>query len=313
MVEEGLLGLNRPVAEYIPEFTGEGKHAVMVHHLLTHTSGLRDLEADACARQKGALTSDDIFAGRDLPHLSDFLQARYDAPLWKPPGEEMSYCGFGYDLLGEIVARVSGQPLAAFVQERICGPLGMAGTHFVVPEEVRHRIALRPEEAVGASILNLRGLQEEPYAGSGAYGTAQDLAIFGQMFLNQGSYGDVRILSPATVAEMTRNQIPGISARWGEESFPEACWGLGWRVPGNNRGIRDGSLRSGRSFEHGGFGGVALWVDPVYELVGAYFSVVPRHLQPFAPNGTPISSRIWPWRQLSMLEKCSIGRGHVER
>src|SRR5512140_1284303 len=41
LVEDGLLGLNRPVDEYIPEFTGEGKHAVLVHHLLTHTSGIR--------------------------------------------------------------------------------------------------------------------------------------------------------------------------------------------------------------------------------------------------------------------------------
>jgi CubicO group peptidase (beta-lactamase class C family) len=40
LVEDGLLGLQRPVSEYLPEFSGEGKQAVMVHHLLTHTSGL---------------------------------------------------------------------------------------------------------------------------------------------------------------------------------------------------------------------------------------------------------------------------------
>src|SRR2546430_9423872 len=49
LVDDGLLGLNRPVAEYIPEFVGEGKSAVMVHHLLTHTSGLRDEDLDAHA------------------------------------------------------------------------------------------------------------------------------------------------------------------------------------------------------------------------------------------------------------------------
>jgi CubicO group peptidase (beta-lactamase class C family) len=40
LVDDGLLGLNRPVQEYVPEFTGDGKDAVMVHHLLTHTSGI---------------------------------------------------------------------------------------------------------------------------------------------------------------------------------------------------------------------------------------------------------------------------------
>src|SRR5262249_35811425 len=161
-----------------------------------------------------------------------------------------------------------------FVRERVCTPLGMADTHLVVPEEVRHRIVRRPTDAVGASAFDGRGMQEEPWAMGGAFGTALDAAIFGQMFLNQGSYGDVRILSPATVAEMTRNQIPGISARYDGEFFPEASWGLGWGVHGTKKAIRDGSLRSVRSFEHSGFGGVLLWVDPVYELVGAYFSVV---------------------------------------
>ena len=52
LVEDGLLGLNRPVSEYIPEFVGEGKDAVMVHHLLTHTSGLTDEDVWAHADRK---------------------------------------------------------------------------------------------------------------------------------------------------------------------------------------------------------------------------------------------------------------------
>jgi hypothetical protein len=49
-----------------------------------------------------------------------------------------------------------------------------------------------------------------------------DLAAFGQMFLYRGGYGDARVLGPATVAEMTRSQIPGVSLRLGPEFFPEA-------------------------------------------------------------------------------------------
>src|SRR4029453_1086023 len=52
LVEDGLLGLQRPVSEYLPEFNGEGKQAVLVHHLLTHTSGLRDEDVDAHAAKK---------------------------------------------------------------------------------------------------------------------------------------------------------------------------------------------------------------------------------------------------------------------
>ena len=52
LVEDGSLGLNRPVSEYIPEFVGEGKDAVMVHHLLTHTSGFRDEDVEAYTEKK---------------------------------------------------------------------------------------------------------------------------------------------------------------------------------------------------------------------------------------------------------------------
>jgi CubicO group peptidase (beta-lactamase class C family) len=81
---------------------------------------------------------------------------------------------------------------------------------------------------------------------------------------------------------MTRNQIPGISARYDGEVFPEASWGLGWSVLGEKKEERDGSLRSAQSFDHGGAGGTFLWVDPTYDLVGVYFSVVLRVLPPFA-------------------------------
>ena len=115
---------------------------------------------------------------------------------------------------------------------------------------------------------------EAPWAGAGAHSTALDMAIFGQMFLNRGAYGEARVLSPATVAAMTRNQIPGISSQLGQEHFPEASWGLGWDVHGPKKCLAVNEiLSSADTYGHGGLGGVFLWVDPVYELVGACFSV----------------------------------------
>ncbi|HZS88944.1 MAG TPA: serine hydrolase domain-containing protein [Chloroflexota bacterium] len=280
LVEDGLLGLNRPVREYLPEFVGEGKDAVMVHHLLTHTSGLRDEDLDVHVMSKGAVPEYSI-GEPPVPRLAEYLSARYDAPLWKAPGVEMSYATFNYELLGEIVTRVSPQPLRDFVRTRICEPLGMVDTHFVVPDTLRGRVVRRPSDAVAAEFLNSRLLQDEPYASGGAFSTALDTVIFGQMVLNRGCYGDARVLSPAAVAAMTRNQIPGIASKYDNQVFPEASWGLGWNVLGTKKAERTGSLRSAQSFDHDGNGGVLLWVDPVYEIVGVYFSVVLRDLPPF--------------------------------
>jgi CubicO group peptidase (beta-lactamase class C family) len=101
-----------------------------------------------------------------------------------------------------------------------------------------------------------------------------DLAIFCQMFLNRGAYGDIRILSPASVAAMTRNQIPGVRATFLNETFPEASWGLGWSVHGNKTGLC-GALYSPEAFEHWAASGAYVWADPVYDLVGIYCAAAP--------------------------------------
>jgi CubicO group peptidase (beta-lactamase class C family) len=73
---------------------------------------------------------------------------------------------------------------------------------------------------------------------------------------------------------MTRNQIPGIGVEIYGNVVPEAEWGFGWAVHGNGKWrYFEGSLHSQETFSHPGAGGVILWMDPVYEIVGAYFSV----------------------------------------
>ena len=248
----------------------------MVHHLLTHTSGLHDEVIEAHAKDASAASQ--ISPADDTLHplLNEYLAARYGSPLWKPPGIEMKYADFNFSLLAETVRRVSGESLADFARSRIFEPLGMKDTHYCqvdVPRDRRAWNGPNPSDplAEGVETILCRG-------GRGLWTTALDMAIFGQMFLNRGAYGDARILSPASVAAMTRNQIPGISASYNPvtdlpEFFPEASWGLGWSVHGNKRG-ENGALFSPDAFEHAGATGSYVWVDPVYKVVGVYFSVV---------------------------------------
>jgi CubicO group peptidase (beta-lactamase class C family) len=270
LVDEGRVGLNRPVCEYIPEFVGEGKSAVLVHHLLTHTAGLDEGVTNRHAERKQGVVPIPPPEPTAHPEVHEHMFPRYDTPLWKPPGTEMLYSSFGIALLGEIARRVSGKPLADFARERIFEPLGMKDTYYSVPAAVRRRVALRPVDSPDAYLDSIE-VQEVPWAGGAAFSSAPDMAVFGQMFLNRGAYGDAEILSPACVAAMTRNQIPGIQARYGEETFAEASWGLGWSVESEKRAY--GSLRSPQTFSHGGAGGVFMWVDPTHEIVGVYFAL----------------------------------------
>jgi CubicO group peptidase (beta-lactamase class C family) len=273
LVEDGLVGLNRPVQEYIPEFAGKDREAVMVHHLLTHTAGLNDDDMFALMEKEGE-TADIPEPENGLdPMVNKFLFFMLKAPLQRPPGQVMNYSDSGYYLAGEIVRRVSGISLEQFASDRIFGPLGMDDSYYVVPKKVQDRVVRRREDAPGADFHTIERM-ERPSPSSGVYSTALDMARFGQMFLNGGIYGSERVLSPATVVVMTRDHLPGMKAILLGEEFPNAGWGLGWSIalPQKSR-VYGESLPTPNYFNHGGYGGVEIWVDPVNEIVGVYFSV----------------------------------------
>lgn len=280
LVEQGKVGLNRPVSDYIPEFTGDGKSMVCVHHLLTHTSGLDGEKIHIHAQAKRAEgTEFPANASNQDPELHEYLYSGYDAPLSCEPGTAMSYCGYGYELLGEIIRRVSGQAHDQFVRENIFEPLGMENTYYRVPQEVRSRVVRRSPEAACAEWTETEYQLNSVSAGGGAYSAAMDLAIFGQMFLNGGMYNGIRLLSPVTVKEMTRNQIPGVSSQYRDEVFPEAYWGYGWAINGTKRD--GGDLFSPEAYSHWGAAGPFLCVDPVYQTVTVHLSVELDHQKPF--------------------------------
>jgi serine-type D-Ala-D-Ala carboxypeptidase len=271
MVEAGKLVLSCPVSEYIPEFTGENKNKVLVHHLMTHTSGLRDEDIYKHSQTKRNTAVIPPHESTQDPDLNERLFLGYDTNLWKLPGEEMSYCGYGIELLGEIIRRVSGMSLDQYARENLFEPLGMTDTYYSVPESVWNRVIVRADDVPGGRWFSSGEALKRPSAAGGVYSTVYDMAKLGSALLNNGKYGTVRILSEASVKEMTRNQILDVSSRFGDEYFPEASFGYGWSINSNKKDNND--LFSPQTFCHGGGGGVCLCVDPVYKIVSAVFSV----------------------------------------
>jgi CubicO group peptidase (beta-lactamase class C family) len=107
------------------------------------------------------------------------------------------------------------------------------------------------------------------HGAAGLYSTAADMLSFGQMILNGGSYGDVRILGRATVEAMTSNRLPGISAKFGARLKREAGYGYGWVVRNFEAyAYFGGGLLPIGSLSHPGAGGVGFWIDKQHEVVG---------------------------------------------
>jgi CubicO group peptidase (beta-lactamase class C family) len=286
LVEDGVLGLSRPVVDYIPELTGKGADDILVHQLLNHTSGFEDVAAFALTteRLKNRIDLGDL-APNQHKRNELLLRARYGLDLGFPPGTEHCYCTFNYDLLGEIVRRLSGLGLDEFARARIFEPLGMIDASYRMEERYVGRLVKRgpgvpfgpaPEEMIGRGAVDLNDerVLDVPFGGGGMAATARDLAIFGQLFLNGGRYGEFELLSRPTVEAMTRNQTQGLGTRFLGDWYPDASYGLGWFV----QGIRpyrhmNGTLPAHGSFGHSGMGGARFWVDPVNEIVGVYLGI----------------------------------------
>ena len=288
LVEDGLLGLNRPAKDYLPELSGEGTDDILVHHLLTHTSGY-PFHTDAPFVAHMVKKVQDGFEAPPCPEGLHPLVHRWLSLLWDVPrvanvGEVMVYATHNYELVGEIVRRLSGRSLERLARERIFGPLGMRDSYYEVPASESHRVVQR---APGIPLADpespfMQGLgspqwQETPYAGAGLFTTPLDMVVFGQAILNGGRYGNARILSPAAVAAMTRDQIPGLRARLLGREMAHASWGYGWVVASPSKWrYFEGSLHPLGTISHAGAAGQNFWIDRAHELVGAYFEVTTR-------------------------------------
>lgn len=292
LVEDGLLGLTRPVQDYLPEFVGERKDQILVHHLLTHTSGIDDLDFFTAAAALVPQMLDSIgnaFGGQHpMEHL--FLELGYVWPAAHAVDEVSRYANLNFLLLGEIVRRVSGRSLDDLAQERLFGPLGMADTTFCAPPADRaHRIVRRSfdEDPAPEYIHSENGRGALGGAGA-AYSTAADLASFVQLFLNDGVAPDGRrILHRSSIQRMTTNQIPGVPGVLFGRLIAEASFGLGW-IETDSRPKYAWPIAPQGSFLHGGAGLIGAWADPATEVVGVLCTVADRMR---LVGGTPLDLR----------------------
>ena len=282
LVEEGRVGLTRRVNDYIPEFQGDAKDTVFVHHLLTHTSGLQSpFDPQELISEIATFLERPARDPALHPFADAFVQLACERPLGSAPGEQMFYDTLNYDLVGEIVRRVSGRSLRDFVHERIFDPLGMTDSYVTIPDEVADRaVRATPESPLGAAVWEIPMPHVATGGGAGFYSTARDMAVFGQAFLDRGrGAGAARILARSTMEEMITNQIPGVPGFLGDERHDEASWGYGWGIACAEKWAYFPTHPPG-TFQHGGLSGVYLWCDSTNDIVGAYFSAATKEITP---------------------------------
>jgi CubicO group peptidase (beta-lactamase class C family) len=309
LYEEGRFQLDDPIARYLPEFTGQrvftggGYGAVMTEpaqrditfrDLLTHTSGLtygfmHATPVDAIYRaQKIELP------GAEEP-LADIVGRLARVPLIAQPGTEWNY-SIATDVLGHLIAVISGQPLDAFLRERVLRPLGMADTEFHVPAGKVGRFAAsyqkgadgRPEPIDDPETSPFLAPPAAPSGGGGLVGTARDYMRFCRMLLAGGVLGGERLLGRKTVELMTMNHLGGDMAAMGRPRFAESNYhgigfGLGFSVVLDP--VANKVPSSPGEFAWGGAASTAFWVDPVERITALFLTqLMPSSTYPIRPE-----------------------------
>ena len=297
LVEECRLRLDDPIDRWLPELanrkvlrspagplddTVPASRAITVRDLLTFRSGYGEIAfiAGLCPMQKAMAEAhlpltDWIFQGTP----EEFLRRLGELPLVAQPGGRWLY-HMSAELLGILIARVSGKTLGTFLRERIFEPLGMTDTAFSVAEAKLPRLATL---YATNPMSRERVVSDEPRGGqfarppafeSGAGGlvsTADDLLAFARMLLARGNHRGGRILSRATIELMTADQLtpeqkmvsPFFPGFW--DTFG---WGLGLGVVAEYRHV---GRRPG-AFGWDGACTTSLWVDPREDLAGIFLS-----------------------------------------
>jgi len=233
--ERGRLDLDAPLVDYLPylQMDDERVRQITIRQVLSHTSGMPDLEDDEYIELVNHPESDDGAAER-------FVRSLGDRRLVADPGERFSYSNIGYNVLGDLLAKVSGRSFESTMREEVLVPAGMPNSSFLwtdVARDVQVWPHLRAPE--------MSPTQGYPYHRADApssflHTTVTDLCHWAIISLKRGSPAGLSLLSPAGYGSMwtpvaKRGDPPGLYEEMG----------LGWSL---------GHYQGAATICHGGAG-----------------------------------------------------------
>ncbi|MGO9947160.1 MAG: serine hydrolase domain-containing protein [Steroidobacteraceae bacterium] len=292
LVQEGKLGLDDPVSQYLAGFenlrvitafdaangsyqTRAAKRTMTIRHLLTHTSGI------------GYGFSSPIVA-RLQQHSN---KREWQLPLLNDPGEKWTY-GASTVVLGRIVEKLAASSLDTYFQERIFRPLGMVDTSYTIAPDKQSRVPTLHFRKDGLLQEQARSpiVPRRPFEGDGGlFSTAQDYGLFMRMLLNGGELGTVRLLTENSVKLMAENQIGAVFVEQQPAADPALTkpfplgaghdrFGLGFQIAADDASPE---YRSPGSLSWAGLFNTQFWIDRQRHVA----AVLMMQLLPFYDDG----------------------------
>lgn len=242
LLENGQINLLDPLTRWFPELEGSGREEITILNLLTHTSGIDDMEIPSDEPIKNALK---------------MIAAQNNGKI---PGSSFRYADINFILLGEIVHRVTGISLDKYCSNNIFAPISTADTMFLPLSDLSVQIA----PTVGSNNTLVAGTVQDKNAQrlggvaghAGLFCNASDLSRFAAMILAHGKHNETRLFSERVVAQMTSPYF---------YNNGRIIRGLGWDINSPYSSPR-GNHFSELSFGHTGYSGSSIWIDPEQDL-----------------------------------------------
>jgi len=261
LAERGALRFSDTVAAHLPGFEANGKGEITFVQLLTHQGG---------------------FPGADVPAQAwddhDLLRKVVcEFALEWAPGSRIHYHGrAAHWVAAAVIEALTGTDYRTFIRDEVILPLGLGDELYVGLPDAQHGRAVDMHEPDATGRTAKRADENNPAfrragtPGGGGYGTARAMATFYQMLLAGGTLNGRRVLSPRTIAYVTRNFT---GDRVDDYMGMPMHRGIGPHLRGTTETIRGlGSLASPRTFGHGGVGSSYCWADPDSGVSFAYLT-----------------------------------------
>jgi CubicO group peptidase (beta-lactamase class C family) len=272
LIEDGKADLDDPVVDHWPAFADAGtqKATITIRQVLSHTAGIPYGEFDDAADQWG-----------DWDAVVEAMEGI--DPVFEP-GEQPAYHTFNYGwVVGELIRRISGQPVDEYVDEHVFDPLDMEQSAIGLAHDEEDDVAtlsgfemfdrcrdagegLGIPASESAAAFNEESVRRAVIPAANGIGTAREMARFYACIANGGELGGTRLLEEDTVAEATRTHAETGSD--GTLSRP-ARYALGFWTGGLANDMF-GSFSRERMFGHAGLGSIFGWGDPELNVGFAY-------------------------------------------
>lgn len=197
-VELGRVDLDADVNRYLDfKIPDTFDRPIRVRDLLTHSPGLEDTFEGVMSKTPA-----------DFVELGAWMKTHVPTRV-REPGKEISYSNYGSAIAGYIVERVSAEPFPAYVERHILQPLRMASSTFrePLPPEWSARAAKGYDLVDGRFVERPFELYHNIMPAGSMSATATDMARFAIAHLQDGRYGDARILKPATARQMRQRLL----------------------------------------------------------------------------------------------------------